>query len=152
LLGRERGVERFRPVRTVKRAIAILLFPDRLTGDVVEPNQLCLWQCRVLDFLTDQMSGTRLAMQSLSHRNIGKMSGWDSVRKTCFPLNSSHYNWVHDPLSLDSYRRRPARTIVGEEPVWVGDFQHVGKFDASVTTGEAMKVTRKFLSADTLKI
>jgi hypothetical protein len=83
-----RRVERLRTVRAVDRAVAILPFPDRLTSDVVEPIQLCLGQRRILDLSPDQACSTGLAVQRLSHRNIGEKSGWCSVRKTCLALKS----------------------------------------------------------------
>ena len=85
---RQRRVHRVRTVGTVCWTCAILPFPDRLPGDIVEPGQRCLGERGVSNFLAYQVSRSGLAVQGLGHEMDSGLSLLNSVRKTCLALKS----------------------------------------------------------------
>jgi hypothetical protein len=73
---------------TVDRTVAILPFPDRLSGHVVQPCQFNLGKRGGANFFSYQMGRAGLAVQGLGHELNCRLSLENSVRKTCLALKN----------------------------------------------------------------
>ena len=85
---RERGVHGTWPVRKILGAVAVLPLADRQTTDVVAFSQFPLRERRFADFVTDQMSGTGLAVKGLAHGAGSWVTGFNSVLKSNLALKN----------------------------------------------------------------
>ncbi|OFJ47795.1 hypothetical protein BA896_001015 [Janthinobacterium lividum] len=75
-------------MRKILGAVSVLPLADRQTTDVVAFSQFPLRERRFADFVTDQVSGTGLAVKGLAHGAGGWMTVFNSVLKSNMALKN----------------------------------------------------------------
>ena len=75
-------------MRRILGAVAVLPLADRQTTDVLAFSQFPLRERRFADFVTDQMSGTGLAVKGLAHDAGSWVTGFNSVLKSNLALKN----------------------------------------------------------------